>query len=121
MKKKIKVVAYIKTIDNNETKVKLQKELIEKYCLKMDYEIVDYYIDMNSNSCAIEELFSRYEHSEVHRIIITDFSIFLNDIVKLYDYCYYGENYCCMYFESIKNGINYDFEIKLIEGVNENE
>ncbi len=116
--KKNKVVCYIKIVDNDEAKVKQQKEQIEKYCLKMNYEIVDYFIDMNSEDSAIESLFSTYVNSEVHKIIITDFSTFSNDMAKLYDYCYYAEKFCYLYFETIKNGVNYDFDIKLLEGVN---
>lgn len=101
------VIGFVK--GKNQEEIETQKQMIKEYCLKRNYNIEEFYED------DIEALFNDMRGV---RIILCDLFILSNDIKKIYDYITYGEDYCCSCFETIKNGENYDFEIKLLEGVN---
>jgi len=98
-----KVIAYISGKTEDELKE------IQKYCVSKDYEIEEVYEEDP------EEIFA---FNKGKKIIITELSVLSDDIKKIYDYVVYAEDYCFCCFETIKNGLNYDFDIKLIEGEN---
>lgn len=107
-----KVIGFIKTQNNDINELKVQEEKIREYCLKRNYKIEKIYKN------DVEELFSDIVGE---KIIICDLSVLSNNIKEIYDYVTWCEDYCSSCFETIKNGLNYEFDIKLLEGVNPNE
>ena len=107
-----KVIGFLRVENNDIKELKMQEKKIKDYCLKRNYVIEKFYEN------DIEELFNDIRGK---KIIICDLSVLSNDIKKIYDYVTWCEDYCCSYFETIKSGLNYKFDIKLLEGVNPNE
>lgn len=107
-----KVIGFIKSKNNNVEKLKLQEQKIREYCAKRNYEIEELYED------DIEMVFNDVIGKT---IVICDLFVLSDNIEEIYSYVTWCEDYCHSCFETIKNGLNYDFDIKLLEGVNPNE
>lgn len=111
------VVVYLKIKSDNKKEmkeqVKIAKDFCKKYDLKINAIVKDYKNDDN-----IENLiaYCNDRSNKVYHLLTNDLSMISEDIYELYDRYVYLRDYCYCNLTSIKDGFDFDFEIKLIRG-----
>ncbi|MDD4376501.1 MAG: hypothetical protein PHR25_06990 [Clostridia bacterium] len=111
------VAVYLKINSNNKKEMKEQVKIAKDFCknigLKIKVMIKDYKDDNN-----IEDLMAYCgdKSNNVYNLLTNDLSMISSDIYELYDRYVYLRDYCFCNLSSIKDGFDFDFEIKLIRG-----
>lgn len=123
-KENLKVAVYLRVDDNNKSLMKKQEKIVREYCKKSGYEIALIEKDYNTKSSksvkgGLEDLFDYLqEEPEVFTLIVKDLSVLSNDNKELYDYFTYAYDICHCNIETVENGQNVKFEVKVITGKN---
>lgn len=114
---KNKVAVYLKVKSNNKKEmrreVKIAKDFCKAYGFKIKVLVKDFKDDNN-----LEDLMAYCgdKTNDVYHLITNDLSMISENVYELYDCYTYLQNQCYCNLESVRDGIYFDFEIKLIRG-----
>lgn len=112
MKNKIetKVFVYLRTSSDDRDELVMQEKIINAYCCKKGYKIMQIYADLNvsadeSIKPELEKLLDDIQNSDAHLIITKDITRLSKDYIQLFDYVKYAEEIGFKIIETVENGI----------------
>jgi hypothetical protein len=115
---KNKVAVYLKVNSNDKREMKKEEKIAKDFCKTYGFKIKTIVKDFKDDD-SIEDLmeFCGDKSNGIYTLLTNDLSMISGNIYELYDRYVYLRDYCYCSLESIKDGVNFDFDIKLVRGI----